>query len=248
MFIFLAHFFFFGAILTASPREGHVECENSATVSAAVALSKLKHRIADSFFARLKRISHIFVYPKKFISIKCSSAHLSPITCHLCLLYHEWWWSRWVVSDRVGSRCLHRTDTWFWYVLLSLRRRKRQPYLQVDTDHTFFVCLLSRCYWSSGWRTVQSGAWMFWEFKVRVLCLLLCLLELCFKLCFLILQYRPVHGLIFLFKWVADDFSDGTRLTDESILAELFFAKQVWSICIIKFYFFEFLIKHHHLI
>lgn len=38
---------------------------------------------------------------------------------------------------------------------------------------------------------------------------------------------KPVHGLIFLFKWVADDFSDGSRLTDKAILDELFYAKQV---------------------
>lgn len=39
--------------------------------------------------------------------------------------------------------------------------------------------------------------------------------------------HRPVHGLIFLFKWVSDDFSDGTLLKDQNILSELFFAKQV---------------------
>lgn len=38
---------------------------------------------------------------------------------------------------------------------------------------------------------------------------------------------KPVHGLIFLFKWVPDDFSDGKLLQDYKLLNELFFAKQV---------------------
>lgn len=36
-----------------------------------------------------------------------------------------------------------------------------------------------------------------------------------------------MHGLIFLFKWVRDDFSGGSLLKDPTILSELFFAKQV---------------------
>lgn len=38
---------------------------------------------------------------------------------------------------------------------------------------------------------------------------------------------KPVHGLIFLFKWVKDDFSDGKLLQDYKLLNEIFFAKQV---------------------
>ena len=38
---------------------------------------------------------------------------------------------------------------------------------------------------------------------------------------------RPIHGLIFLFKWVSDDYSDGSLLKDHNILGDLFFAKQV---------------------
>ena len=37
---------------------------------------------------------------------------------------------------------------------------------------------------------------------------------------------RPVHGLIFLFKWVPDTESDGTVVQD-SRLEKIFFAKQV---------------------
>lgn len=37
---------------------------------------------------------------------------------------------------------------------------------------------------------------------------------------------KPVHGLIFLFKWVADDQPMGTLVTD-SRANDMFFAKQV---------------------
>ena len=38
---------------------------------------------------------------------------------------------------------------------------------------------------------------------------------------------KPVHGLIFLFKWVSDDYSDGKLLQDYRLMNEIFFAKQV---------------------
>lgn len=38
---------------------------------------------------------------------------------------------------------------------------------------------------------------------------------------------KPVHGLIFLFKWVPDDYSDGKLLQDYRLMNEIFFAKQV---------------------
>lgn len=38
---------------------------------------------------------------------------------------------------------------------------------------------------------------------------------------------QPIHGLIFLFKWVADDEPAGTIVMDESRLEKIFFAKQV---------------------
>ncbi|KAF7493604.1 Ubiquitin carboxyl-terminal hydrolase isozyme L5 [Sarcoptes scabiei] len=38
---------------------------------------------------------------------------------------------------------------------------------------------------------------------------------------------KPVHGLIFLFKWVPDDYSDGHLLQDDFLLDQIFFAKQV---------------------
>ena len=39
---------------------------------------------------------------------------------------------------------------------------------------------------------------------------------------------RPVHGVVFLFKWKADDETDGSIVKD-SRLDKIFFAKQVWE-------------------
>lgn len=44
-------------------------------------------------------------------------------------------------------------------------------------------------------------------------------------------ECRPIHGLIFLFKWVHDDDEDGSVVQDNR-LEKIFFAKQVsLSIC-----------------
>ncbi len=43
---------------------------------------------------------------------------------------------------------------------------------------------------------------------------------------------RPVHGLIFLFKWRPGDEPAGELVTDER-LHKIFFAKQVWRQCAI---------------
>lgn len=42
------------------------------------------------------------------------------------------------------------------------------------------------------------------------------------------LFYRPIHGLIFLFKWVPDNESSGNVVQDNR-LDKIFFAKQVWK-------------------
>lgn len=47
----------------------------------------------------------------------------------------------------------------------------------------------------------------------------------CNKKCFMF--FRPVHGLIFLFKWVQDDEPSGSIVQD-SRLDKIFFAKQVY--------------------
>lgn len=41
--------------------------------------------------------------------------------------------------------------------------------------------------------------------------------------------YRPVHGLIFLFKWVEDEEPDGPIVQDDR-LKKIYFAKQVTNI------------------
>jgi hypothetical protein len=46
------------------------------------------------------------------------------------------------------------------------------------------------------------------------------------------LLYRPVHGLIFLFKWVPDKEPDGS-LVQDSRLEKIFFAKQVHLVKVI---------------
>lgn len=42
-------------------------------------------------------------------------------------------------------------------------------------------------------------------------------------------QYKPVFGLIFLFKWVHDENPQGSLVKDSRVL-EMFFAKQVCKI------------------
>lgn len=38
---------------------------------------------------------------------------------------------------------------------------------------------------------------------------------------------RPIHGLIFLFKWIGNTEIDGTFVTDQEKLDDIFFLKQV---------------------
>jgi len=42
----------------------------------------------------------------------------------------------------------------------------------------------------------------------------------------LLLFFRPVHGLIFLFRWIGEDQPDG-QIVRDSRIERLFFAKQV---------------------
>lgn len=51
----------------------------------------------------------------------------------------------------------------------------------------------------------------------------------------ILLFTRPIHGLIFLFKWVQDDEPSGSIVLDNR-LDKIFFAKQVFFIIIIKYY------------
>ena len=47
-------------------------------------------------------------------------------------------------------------------------------------------------------------------------------------------QYKPVFGLIFLFKWVHDENPQGSLVKDSRVL-EMFFAKQVCKIFALQF-------------
>lgn len=51
----------------------------------------------------------------------------------------------------------------------------------------------------------------------------------------ILLFTRPIHGLIFLFKWVQDDEPSGSIVLDNR-LDKIFFAKQVFFIVITKYY------------
>lgn len=46
------------------------------------------------------------------------------------------------------------------------------------------------------------------------------------------ISHRPIHGLIFLFKWIQDDELSGSIVQD-SRLDKIFFAKQVSKIIIV---------------
>jgi len=54
------------------------------------------------------------------------------------------------------------------------------------------------------------------------------------SVCIFVVYCRPVHGLIFLFKWKDDDEMEGSVVQD-SRLDSIFFAKQVcfmmWILC-----------------
>lgn len=52
---------------------------------------------------------------------------------------------------------------------------------------------------------------------------------------FVYIHYRPIHGLIFLFKWVQDDEPAGTLVQDNR-LDKIFFAKQVNDFYFIIFF------------
>lgn len=47
------------------------------------------------------------------------------------------------------------------------------------------------------------------------------------------ISHRPIHGLIFLFKWIQDDELSGSIVQD-SRLDKIFFAKQVYKIIMMK--------------
>lgn len=136
------------------------------------------------------------------------------------------------MSDSAGNWCLIESDPGVFTELIkefgiSIFLTNLQ--IIVDFIEVMYVCFFQFIQVAKVFKLKSSGVWMWNNSKIyRMLKFTISNIDWfnIYSVCFDVI-FRPVHGVIFLFKYVQDDEPAGSVVRD-SRLEKIFFAKQVF--------------------